>query len=199
MLQCLETASGEDLSLSHTLKKNQHHLEHACTSAHTLALGAYLLLLCLSVSRFPRLSPPHPPTHSHTHTQKHTDTSAHLHTQTHKHLSRYLSSQCQRSPYSSVAFSFLSTVSPPHTATGIFAYVCTYMCEGVCVFGVCVMCECTEGGSVISLAGWNVGAWLAPVMISNSGRERGRKRAREREREGASGCSSNKRLEKTIC
>lgn len=61
------------------------------------------------------------------------------------------------------------------------------------------MCECTEGGSVISLAGWNVGAWLAPVMISNSGRERGRKRAREREREGASGCSSNKRLEKTIC
>lgn len=171
----------------HVLQHTHSHWEHTCYYCALVSLG------------FQDCLPPHPPTHSHTHTQKHTDTSAHLHTQTHKHLSRYLSSQCQRSPYSSVAFSFLSTVSPPHTATGIFAYVCTYMCEGVCVFGVCVMCECTEGGSVISLAGWNVGAWLAPVMRSNSGRERGRKRAREREREGASGCSSNKRLEKTIC
>ena len=57
--------------------------------------------------------------------------------------------------------------------------------------GVCVFCN-VGGGSVLSLAGWKVGACLVPVMISDS------KRGSERERE-ASGCSFNKRLEKTIC
>lgn len=71
-------------SQTHThIKKKQHHLEHACTSAHTLALGAYLLLLCLSVSRFPRLSPPiPPPTLTHTKAHRHLSTPTHTNTQT---------------------------------------------------------------------------------------------------------------------
>lgn len=144
MLQCLETASGEDLSLSHkhthTLKKNQHHLEHACTSAHTLALGAYLLLLCLSVSRFPRLSPPHPPTHSHTHTHKSTQTPQH--TYTHKHTNIYLFI-CLASASAHRILRWHSAFFPPClllTLQQASLHMCVHICVRVCVYLEYVLC-----------------------------------------------------------
>jgi len=35
------------------------------------------------------------------------------------------------------------------------------------------VCVLGGGGSVMSLAVWNIGAWLVPVMISIGERERG--------------------------
>lgn len=127
-------------SQTHThIKKKQHHLEHACTSAHTLALGAYLLLLCLSVSRFPRLSPPIPPP-TLTHTHKSTQTPQHIYT--HKHTNIYLVI-CLASASAHRILRWHSAFFPPClllTPQQASLHMCVHICVRVCVYLECVLC-----------------------------------------------------------